>query len=299
MEKENFKPMLSDKRKGPLCMVAASVCWSFGGVCIAFIPWGAMSIIGLRALLAAIVFIIYRKSAKIKFSRGNIISALCLSATIILFVFANKLTTAAAAILLQFSAPIFIILIHLAFYRKKPRISEAVAVLITILGMLLFFADRLDSGALLGNLLAIASGLAFAGVFVCNKREDTNPEQALLLGFFINALAGLPFVFFQVTADLTAWIAVLFLGIVQVGLAYIFFSVGIRRTPALLACLITAMEPVLNPTLVAVAVGLGLVDADIPGRFAVAGGAVIVLTVICYNIWLEKYPKKLDKLSEL
>jgi len=275
-------------------MVAASVCWSFGGVCIAFIPWGAMSIIGLRALFAAVVFAIYRKSVKIEFTKGNIIAALCLSATTVLFVFANKLTTAAAAILLQFSAPVFIILIHLVFYKRKPRLSETVAVLITLSGMLLFFADRLDSGALLGNLLAIASGISFAGVFVCNKRENTKPEQALFLGFGINAVVGLPFVFMQVTADFTAWIAVLVLGVVQVGFAYIFFSIGIKRTPALLACLITAMEPVLNPIWVAVATSLVFAEAEIPSVFTIIGGAVIVLTVICYNIWLERQ-EKLDK----
>jgi drug/metabolite transporter (DMT)-like permease len=172
----------------------------------------------------------------------------------------------------------------LIFYKKKPRTSEAAAVLITLSGMLLFFADRLDSGALLGNLLAIASGIAFAGVFVCNKREDTKPEEAVLLGFGINALIGLPFVFSQVTAELSAWIAVLFLGIVQVGIAYVFFSKGIKHTPALLACLITALEPVLNPIWVALA------TREVPGIYAAAGGAIIVFTVIGYNIWLEKHP---------
>ncbi|MCL2816539.1 MAG: DMT family transporter [Oscillospiraceae bacterium] len=269
-------------RKGPVCMFAASICWSFGGICIKFIPWGAMSIIGLRAFLAAVVFIIWRRNIKINFTAGNILAALCLSATTVLFVFANKLTTAAAAILLQFTAPVFIILINLIFYRKKPKLSEVTAVSVTILGMLLFFAGSLESGALLGNILAIASGLTFAGVFVCNKRQDANPEQALLLGFVINSLIGLPFVFFEATAESVAWAAVIFLGIVQVGFAYIFFSMGIKRTPALLACLITAMEPVLNPVWVALATG------EIPGPFAVLGGAVIVLTVVGYNIWVEK-----------
>ena len=262
-------------------MVAASICWSFGGICIKFIPWGAMSIIGLRAFLAAVVFIIYRRSVKINFTFGNILAALCLSATTVLFVFANKLTSAAAAILLQFSAPIFIILIHLAFYKKKPKISEAIAVSVTVLGMLLFFADRLESGGMLGNIFAIASGLSFAGVFVCNKREDTNPEQALLLGFLINSAIGLPFAFFEVTAEPVAWVAVIFLGIVQVGFAYVFFSVGIKKTSALLACLITATEPVLNPVWVALATG------EMPGMFAIIGGVIIVLTVVGYNIWVE------------
>jgi len=258
------------------------LCWSFGGLCIKFIPWGAMSIIGLRALLAAVVFAVYRKSVKLRFTKGNVLSALCLSATTILFVFSNKLTTAAAAIFLQFTAPIFIILIELAFYRRKPKVSELTAVSITLAGMLLFFAGQMSGGGLWGNLLAIGSGLSFAGVFVCNKRPDTNPEDSLFLGFLINALIGMPFVFFEATADPVAWGAVLFLGLVQVGLAYVFFSKGIQKTPALLACLITAMEPVLNPVWVALATG------ETPGLLAFIGGAVIVLTVVSYNIWTQR-----------
>ncbi|MCL2517642.1 MAG: DMT family transporter [Oscillospiraceae bacterium] len=282
--------MSSANRKGPVCIVIASILWSFGGICIKFIPWGAMSIIGLRAFLAVGVFIFYRRSVKIDFTFGNIVTALCLSATTILFVFANKLTSAAAAILLQFSAPIFIILIQLIFYKKKPKLSETIAVSVTIFGMLLFFADRLDGGALLGNILAIISGLTFAGVFVGNQKPDTNPEQALFMGFIINSVVGLPFVFFQVTAEPVAWGAVIFLGIVQVGFAYVFFSIGIKNTPALLACLITAMEPILNPVWVALATG------ETPGVFAAVGGIVIVITVIGYNIWVEKMQKKVDKI---
>ena len=271
--------MFTESRKAALFMVAASVCWSFGGLLIKFIPWGAMSIVGLRSLLAAVVFIIYRRSVMIRFTRGNILAALCLSGTTILYVFANKLTTAAAAILLQFTAPIFIILIQFAVYRKRPKRTEIIAVSVTLLGMLLFFADRLGAGDMLGNLLAIGSGLAFAGVFVCNNRPDVDTEQALFLGFLINALAGIPFAFFETTADPAAWGAMLPLGIVQVGLAYVFFYKGIKKTPALLACLITALEPVLNPLWVALFIG------EVPGVFAFAGGVVIVVTVVSYNIY--------------
>jgi drug/metabolite transporter (DMT)-like permease len=279
-------------RKGPLFILAASVCWSLGGVCIRFIPWGAMSINSLRAMLAVLVFVIYRRSVKIEFTSGNIFAALCLSATTTLFVFANKLTYAANAILLQFTAPVFIILIELIFYKKKPKISEMTAISSTIFGMLLFFAGSFDPAAgsqadniLLGNILAILSGLCFAGVFVCNKRKDAKPEQSLLLGFIISSVIGLPFIFFEVTAELIPWVAMLFLGIIQVGLAYVLFSAGIKKTPALLACLITAMEPVLNPLWVALAFG------ELPGIFAVFGGAVIVLTVVIYNIWVERAKK--------
>ena len=272
--------MISSDRKGPFYIAAAAILWSFGGLCIKSIPWGAMSIIGLRAFLAAIVFAIYRKSVKIDFTPGNILAAICLSGTTILFVFSNKLTTAAAAILLQYTAPIFIILIQFVFYRRKPKLSEAVAVGITIIGMLLFVADSMETGGMLGNILAIGSGLSFAGVFVCNNRPDTDTMQSLFLGFLVNSVIGAPFAFFEVTAEPAAWGALVFMGVVQVGLAYLCFSKGIKKTPALLACIITAMEPVLNPVWVALFVG------EMPGEFALAGGFVIIVTVVSYNIWV-------------
>jgi len=276
-------------RKGPLFIALASICWSFGGLFIKFIPWGAMSIVGIRAFLAAAVFVIYRRSFKVEFTLGNIMTAICLSSTTVMYVFANKMTTAAAAILLQFTAPIFIILIYLIFYKKKPTISAVVAVLLTLFGMLLFFAENLDAGGFLGNILALISGLSMAGVYVCNKRPDTNPENALFLGFLINTCIGLPFAFTEVTADVGAWIAVIILGVVQVGCAYIFFSKGIKITSALLACLISAIEPILNPIWVLLAGIWGILpDLEVPGRFALIGGIVIILTVVGYNIWVER-----------
>ncbi len=263
-------------------MVAASVLWSLGGLCIKFIPWDAMTIIGMRSLLAAMVFAVYRKSVKLKITRGNVLAALCSSMTTTLYVFANKLTTAAAAILLQFSAPIFIILIELAFYKKKPGLGAVIAVSATVLGMLLLFADNLDMGFMLGNIFALLSGLTYAGVFICNKRQDTTPKDSLYLGFLFNAAIGMPFAISGVTPSATAWAAVLILGFVQVGLAYVCFSFGIKRTPVLLACLITALEPVLNPVWVALATG------EMPGAFAFAGGAIIILAVVGYSIWTER-----------
>jgi len=276
-------------RKGPMFIALASVCWSFGGVFIRFIPWSAMSIVGLRAFLAAIVFVIYRRSVKLEFTRGNVFTALCLSATTILYVYANQLTTAAAAILLQFTAPIFIILIYLIFYGKKPSLGAVVAVFLTLIGMILFFVDNLDTGALLGNVFALLSGLSMAGVYVCNKRPDTNPENALFLGFLINSVIGLPFAVVGVTADIVPWVAVFFLGVVQVGFAYVFFSKGIKKTSALLACLTSTIEPILNPIWVMLAGLWGLLPVlEIPGVFALVGGVVIIFTVVGYNVWVER-----------
>ena len=274
--------MSSSRRKGPLFIVAASICWSLGGLGIKLIPWGASSIIGVRSLFAALVFSVYRKSVKVKFTKGNILAAFFLSLTTVLFVFANKLTTAAAAILLQFSSPIFVILIHLIFYKIKPKISQIVAVIATLSGMVLFFADSLEAGGMLGNLLAIGAGVSFASMLVCNQRQDAEPDQSMQIGFLLNSVIWLPFAFFGATADPVAWGTVIFLGIFQVGIAYVLFSIGIASTPALLACLITALEPVLNPIWVAIFAG------EIPGVYAKIGGVVIITTVVSYNVWVEK-----------
>ncbi|MCL2365963.1 MAG: DMT family transporter [Oscillospiraceae bacterium] len=280
--------MLNQSNKGSLCIVAAAICWSLGGLCFQFIPWNAMSIIGLRALLAAVVFAIFRKSVKVKLSKGNIMAALFLSVTTMLFVFANQLTTAAAAVMLQFTAPVFVLLIQFVFYKKRPRLGEILAVIVTLFGIVLFFADDLDTGHMLGNILAIISGLTFACIFVCNRRPDTQPEQSVMLGFLINAVLWTPFALFDpnITADIVPWVFIVIMGVVQVGLAYVFFTVGIKRTPALLAILIVALEPVLNPIWVA------LFTPQRPGPFAILGGAVIVVTIVTYNLIEAKSAKK-------
>jgi drug/metabolite transporter (DMT)-like permease len=156
-----------------------------------------MSIIGLRALLAALVFAIYRKGFKINFTLGNVIAGICLSGTTIMYVFANQLTTAAAAIVLQFTAPIFVLIIRFFAYKKKPTLAEIIAVVATLFGMALFFADELSAGNTFGNILAIGSGLCFAGVIMGNKRKDSDPGHSIMLGFILNALIWTPFAFFD------------------------------------------------------------------------------------------------------
>ena len=285
------------KYSGPLYMVAASICWSLGGVLIYFIPWSAMSIIGLRALFAALVFVLFQKGIKISFTTGNIISGICLSLTTILFVFANQLTTAAAAILLQFTSPVWVLIIRFIFYKKRPKLGEIIAVSITLMGMALFFADELNAGNALGNFIAMLSGLSFAGVIMGNKRSDTEPGQSILLGFSINAVIFTPFIFFDPGvsfmilswSDALPWILIIIMGVVQVGLAYVFFSFGIKRTSALLAILTTALEPILNPIWVAI------FTTERPGRFALLGGVVIISSIVGYNLWELKRTQPGDK----
>ena len=264
--------------KGTFLFVATAILWSFGGLLIKFIPWNAMTIVGMRGLFAGVVTVIYMRRFRITWSLPVIISGLSLSATTIFFVFANKLTTAANAIVLQYTAPIFVVILSVIFLKKSVRALDIGAVIVVFFGMTLFFFDRLGPSALLGNILAILSGLAFAGVFLFNKMSGAKPEEAMLLGHLINTVIALPFIVTNITFEPAAWGMIVLMGVFQLGLAYVLFSIGIKTTPPIAASLISTLEPLLNPVWVLLFAG------EAPGGWALIGGAVVLMTVVFYNI---------------
>ncbi len=273
-------------KTGSLLIAATAVLWSFGGLLIKLIPWDAMTIISLRAVFAAAVLAIYMKRPRIEFSLSVILGAVCMSGTTILFVFANKLTTAANAIVLQYTAPIFVILLSAVFLRKRPKTPDLLAVAIVFLGIALFFFDQLRSSALLGNLLALLSGVTFAGVFMMNQMPNAKPEQAILLGHLVNIAIGLPFVFTHVTFAPIAWMSITLLGVFQLGIAYVLFSIGIKTTPAVSASLIASLEPLLNP------IWVFMLTGEKPGFWALVGAAIVLVTVVVYTIISSKNTKE-------
>lgn len=278
--------------KGPLLIVCTAVLWSFGGLLIKLVPWDAMTIVGVRSAFAALVMVVYMRRPHITFSLPVIMGALSMSATTVLFVFANKLTTAANAIVLQYSAPIFVVIISILFFRKRPRPLDLVSVFVVFIGMALFFFDQLRADAMLGNILACLSGLTFAGVFLMNRSPNAKPEESVLLGHIINAAVGAPFAVMNVTFDLSAWGAIALLGIFQLGVAYVLFSVGIKHTPPISASLIATLEPLLNPIWVL------LMTGEQPGVWALIGGAVVIITVVIYNVADAKQNRR-QELPEL
>jgi drug/metabolite transporter (DMT)-like permease len=272
--------------RGPLLIAATAVLWSFGGLLIKLIPWDAMTIVGIRAVFAAAIMAIYMRRPRITFSLPVILGGVSMSATTILFVFANKLTTSANAIVLQYTGPIFVILLSAMVFRKRPSALDIAAVLVTFAGIALFFFEQPQSDTsllkhmTLGNILACLSGLAFAGVFLVNTRPNVKPEEPLLLGHLINVAIALPFIATRVTLEPVAWLAISLLGIFQLGLAYVLFSIGIKSTPPVTASLIAVLEPLLNPVWVFLLGG----SRELPGPLALAGGALVLVTVASYNV---------------
>lgn len=266
------------KYKGPMLIALTAVLWSSGGLLIKLVPWDAMTIAGLRSVFAALVMAVYMRRPRITFTKPVVLGGLSLAATTILFVLANKLTTAANAIVLQYTSPIFVILISALLLRQRPKALDIAAVGIVFAGVMLFFFDQLKADALLGNVLAVLSGLSFAGVFIANRMPGAKPEQAVLLAYLINIVICAPFAASSITFEAVPWLVIVALGLFQLGLAYVLFSIGIKTTTPITASLIAALEPLLSPVWVMLATG------EKPGVFAVFGGAVVLVTVVVYNI---------------
>ncbi len=275
---------MTARQKSILCVFLASVCFSTGGLFIKLVPWSALAVNGARNLIGAAVIGLYLllSHRRIVFNGRVWVGALSMIGVTTLFAISNKLTTAANTIVLQFTAPVFVILLMALFYRQKPGREDLVTCFLVLLGVLLFFVDGIQAGNLLGNITALLSGVCYAGVFMMNTGKNADPISSCFLGQLTAGLLFTPLCFRETDFSLPTAAAVAALGVIQVGGAYILFSVGIQRTPPVTASLISGMEPILNPLLVAAFYGERVTP------LAIAGSAIVVCSILGYNIRLAK-----------
>ena len=239
-----------------LYVFLSSVLFATGGLFFKIIPWDALAIGSARSILAgaALLVLLLIRRHRFHINRTVLITAGAISVTNTLYAMANKLTTAGNTIVLQFTMPVFVILIMLLFFGQRPSRLEIGTCVVTLIGIALFFLDSLSAGNLLGNLLALLSGLAYGVFFVWNSREDSEPFTSILISYLIAGLIGLPALLktdFAATPG-PVWLAVLGLGLLQQAAGHLLFALGIKRTPAVTASLISGIEPILNPLLVAI-----------------------------------------------
>ncbi len=268
------------KKNGTIYVMLAAVLFSIGGLCIKMIPWGAMAINGGRNLIAVPVLLLYIRLTghKLRMNRAVVFGAVCMCAVTTLFTLANKLTTAANTIILQFTAPIFAMIMTWFLLHKKPQRIDVITCMVVFVGIVFFFIDGISAGNQLGNILALLSGIAYAGVFMMNSFEQSDSLSSILYGQMLSAVTGIGFVFKETDFSASVLLLMAALGLLQLALAYIFMAKGLETVNAVTASLTAAIEPVLNPILVAIfykerITGLALI------------GAVIVLgTVLIYNV---------------
>ncbi len=266
---------------GILAMVATASLWSIAGLFIKVIDWNPMAIAGLRSLIGSFVLLIYLKKPKLHLSFPQVAAAVANAVTMLLFVIANKTTTAANAILLQYIAPVLTAFIGAALLKERTRIEHWIAFLVVAAGMIIMFMGKLGGGQMLGNIIALTSAFTFSLYFVFMRmQKDESPFESILLSHWITAGVALVASIFLPFPHFTfkSVGAIMVLGIIQIGIPSILFAVAIKRITAVSANLIAVIEPVFNP------VWVFLVLHESPGTNTVIGGAVIVLAVTGVSI---------------
>lgn len=270
-----------NKSLGILAMAATAFLWSIAGLFIKVIDWNPIAIAGMRSLIASIVIFSYLKHPEIHFSFPQIAAAIVNAATMLLFVSANKTTTAANAIILQYLAPVLTVFIGAILLKERTRVEHFTALPLVMAGIVLMFFDELSYGKLFGNVLAIMSAITFSFYFVFMRmQKDGSPLESILLSHWLTAGICIMISLFLPVPHITlkSLVAIAVLGIVQIGLSAILFVIAIKRVSAVQANLIAVIEPVFNPVWVFFAIG------EAPGIHAMIGGGIIVLAVTITSI---------------
>jgi len=271
---KTISPTPQEHLKAIGLLLLTAVFWSFGGVLIKWVQWHPIAIAGMRSAIALVVLLIASPKMKLNYSKIQVGGAIAYALTVILFVSATKLTTAANAILLQYTAPIYVALWSASILNERITKTDWIMIFIALGGMALFFFDQLSFSSMFGNCIAILSGIAFAGfVVLMRKQKSESPLGSIVLGNLLTACIGLPFMFHSMP-NRESWIGLFLLGIFQIGIPALFYAKAIRVVSALEGILIPMIEPVLNPIWVL------LFLKEKPGSWAIGGGILVLLVIV-------------------
>jgi len=263
-----------NRKRAIVLLITAAVLWSTSGLFIKIIDWKPLSILSGRSIVAFFVFLIYLRRPRMKWSHLQITGAFGYVGVQLFFVISTKLTAAANAIFLQYTAPLYLFLFGYWFLGERPHRTDWILTPIILLSLILFLGDGLRFGGIEGNLFGVLSGLSMAIMMLCMRREKAGePGTLILMGCLIGILIGFPSLI-QETFSLQSVGIILFLGVFQMGLSYVFFSIAIKSLNALESSLILFIEPVLNPVWVFLVIG------EVPGNLALLGGLLVIGTAV-------------------
>jgi drug/metabolite transporter (DMT)-like permease len=257
-------------RRAVLLLVVTSLLWSLGGVLLKSVEWHPMAKAGARSAIAALVIFTRMRRPLFSWSRNQILGAAAYVVTVSSFVIATDFTSAANAIFLQYTAPAYVAVLASWMLGERTGAKDWICIALAVAGVGMMCRDGIVTNSVPGIMAGLASGLGMALMVIFLRREkDGSPEAALLLGNIATAAIGLPFGFGKMP-DTGEWGVLLALGVFQLGIPYLLYSLAIRHVTAIEAILIPLLEPVLNPIWVLIFLG------EKPGRWSVAG-AVMVL----------------------
>ena len=255
-----------------LMLVIAALLWSLGGLFIKLVDLNPLMITGIRSLGAAIVFLFYIKRPKWYWGKYFIGGILSYSSMVILYVFSIRLTTAANAIFLEFTAPLWVVIFGYFILKEKVTKFDIVAMLFIFLGMGLFFIDELSFYGFWGNIMALVAGICLALVTVFIRKEKDYAFEIVLYGNTITALICLPYILKGFSDSSSLDLLLIFaLGVFQLGIPYLLYTHALKYVNAIDAILVGMIEPVLNPVWVFLFIGERM------GEWAFFGGSMVLI----------------------
>jgi drug/metabolite transporter (DMT)-like permease len=272
---------MQTRTRARLEILLVAVLFSTGGAAIKAAEFTSWQVAGLRSGIAALAVWLLIPSAR-RFSRPTfgvtLLVSIAYAATLTLFVLANKLTTAASTIFLQGTAPLYIVLLGPVLLHERIARRDLGFMAVVALGMALFFVGRQQTFAtapdpVRGNILALCSGLTFALMLMGLRWMGTrggSPATAVALGNLIAFLVALPAALPLGSHGAMDWAVIVYLGVVQIGLAYALLTRAIPHVPALETSLLLFIEPALNPLFA------WAVHGEYPGPWALLGGVIII-----------------------
>ena len=271
---------MTAQQKGFIYTALSAVCFATGGLLIKLNTWSSMSINGMRSFFAFFIFLLYMKLTKhqFKFNWKVLLGVVANSMMGITFIMANKMTTAANAIVLQFTLPIYIMLLAWIFQKKKPDKVSVISGMISLVGIMFFFFESLSLGGMTGNVLALVSGFFYAIVFLIKQIPDSDFESSAIISFVLNFVIGIPFILQETDWGIMNMSTGVLQGVVQIGLAYIFLNMALDKVPPVGASLISMIEPILNPILVAIFYGEKI------GKISFVGATIVLASALFYNL---------------
>lgn len=272
--------MKHNQKTGTVFVLLSAVTFSLAGILIKIIDWSPITINGVRSIFAAAVMLIYLKATRhrIRCNKTIMFAAVCNVVMNLTYVFATKITSAANAVVLQFTMPIFIIIFSVVFLKKKPQKAEIVTCITVFAGIVCFFFDGLTARGMLGNILAIISGATYAVVFMQKAVPNSDFESSALFGQLMSIVISIPFWFFESSFTFTDIWATALLGTVQMGISYVLLSVGLTSVSPITASLTSTIEPILNPVIVAIFYHEHI------GTLSFIGAAAVIGSVAVYNV---------------
>ena len=271
---------MSKENKGLWLVLLGAIAFSLGGLFVKLIPWIPISTNAGRCIFSSLMIYLYIcfSGHHIQVNKTVILGAVFVAAMLVCYVASMKMTSAASAIVLEYTAPVFIILFEALLFHKKPTRLDLIVCLIVFFGIVLVVSGGSENRTFAGDMIALLSGVFYALTIMLNDFEGGDSLSSVMFGHMLTVLIGLPFIMRETDFSARTLLLVAALGIFQAGAGYTLLTVGLKHCEALSGSLVASIEPVLNPILVAVFYG------EYVSSKAIIGAVIVIGTICIYNI---------------